>query len=302
MKFGKLEHIEGVDFTLPLFDSQSQQILGGVPADDFQVFVGLPRWASKSWVGDIYPPKTKPAQYLKFYAKTFNTIEFNSTHYRSPSIDQVLKWREQVEFGFVFCPKIPQVISHYRKLLNCQPEVTAFLDSIAHFEEYLGCMFLQLPESFSPKMWENLAQFVSQWPTGFPLALEFRHPDWFVDQALIPEVRNLLTQFHISTVISDVAGRRDVSHQSLTTKTAMIRFVGNGLHKSDYRRFEKWLDAFADWKARGLERLYVFPHQPDDVWTSSFGKYVRHALAEKLDVKFDPLQVIPDSGDQLKLF
>ncbi len=273
MKFGKLPSIQDVDFSLPPLNERSLARLGGKPADTFQAFVGISRWASKEWLGHIYPTGTKQADYLKFYAKAFNTIELNSTHYRIPTPEQVIKWREQTGPEFRFCPKIPQVISHYRKLVNVEEELHAFLEAISHFEDKLGCSFVQLHESFSPALFSNLEDFFSNWSAEFPLAVEFRHPDWFDNQQLIPEILDLLESNGISTVITDVAGRRDVSHTSLSTATAMIRLVGNELHESDFDRSEAWLKRIKVWQENGLKNLYFFPHQPGDRMASDFGDY-----------------------------
>lgn len=273
MKFGKLPSIQDVDFSLPHPNKRSLQQLGGKPADAFRAFVGISRWASKEWVGHIYPKGTKQADYLKFYAQAFNTIELNSTHYRIPTPVQVAKWRDQTGPEFRFCPKIPQVISHYRKLLNVEEELSAFLEAISHFDEKLGCSFLQLHESFSPELFSNLGDFLSKWPLEFPLAVEFRHPDWFVERALIPEVLDLLESRSVSAVITDVAGRRDVSHTSLTNHTAMIRMVGNELHQTDFDRSDAWMKRIQIWQEHGLKELYLFPHQPGDRMASDFGDY-----------------------------
>ncbi|MDP5171038.1 MAG: DUF72 domain-containing protein [Bacteroidia bacterium] len=273
MKFGKLPGIEGVDFSLPPLNERSLALLGGQAHDHFEMFVGLSRWASKEWVGHLYPKGTKQVDYLAHYSKAYNTIELNSTHYRSPSIDQVKKWRDMAAPGFRFCPKIPQSISHYRKLMNISEELTLFVDAIAHFEESLGCSFVQLHDSFSPALFTNLAHFLAQWPTGFPLAVEFRHPDWFADRQLIPAACDLLEKHGIASVITDVAGRRDVSHSSLTSKIAMIRFVGNELHPTDFSRSQAWLERIALWRQQGLESLYLFPHEPGDMMASDLADF-----------------------------
>lgn len=301
MKFGKLPSIHGVDFSLPPLNERSLQPLGGKPADAFQAFVGISRWASKEWVGHMYPKGTRQADYLKFYAEAFNTIELNSTHYRIPTPDQVAKWRDQTGPQFRFCPKIPQVISHYRKLVKVDEELNAFLEAIGHFNEKLGCSFVQLHESFSPELFSNLEDFLSKWSADFPLAVEFRHPDWFLEGALIPEVLDLLESRSISTVITDVAGRRDVCHSSLTSTTAMIRLVGNELHETDFSRSDAWLKRIQVWQENGLEKLYLFPHQPGDRMASDFGDYWTEELNRLFDQKLSGTTGLSHGG-QMALF
>jgi uncharacterized protein YecE (DUF72 family) len=47
-----------------------------------QVHVGCAKWGRKEWVGKIYPPKTKDANFLDEYVKHFDCIELNATFYQ----------------------------------------------------------------------------------------------------------------------------------------------------------------------------------------------------------------------------
>jgi uncharacterized protein YecE (DUF72 family) len=97
-----------------------------------------------------------------------------------------------------------------------------------------------------------------------PAHVEFRHAEFFRRGVLHPAAAELLARRGAGAVITDVAGRRDVCHATLTVSELMLRFVGNGLHASDFTRIDAWLDRLADWHARGLRRVYAFVHQPDD--------------------------------------
>lgn len=301
MKFGSLPSIQGVDFSLPAPNPRSLSQLGRKAAPSFDAYVGLSRWSSTDWIGHLYPKGTSPSEYLSWYSKAYNTIELNTTHYRIPSIEQVEKWKGAAQPGFRFCPKIPQIISHARKLIHVRIETRQFLESVAHFQEKMGCCFLQLHESFSPSLMSNLRQFLDQWSAHIPLAIEFRHPGWFVNQTLSPEIMDLLEGRRISTVITDVAGRRDVAHTSLSGTTAMIRLVGNQLNPSDYTRSDAWLERIRLWIDHGLETLYVFPHQPSDRMASDLGDYLINTLNETSRQQISGSNGI-NLGGQLNLF
>ncbi|MEZ4826035.1 MAG: DUF72 domain-containing protein [Bacteroidia bacterium] len=301
MKFGKLPDISHVNFDLPT-DSSAGQFLPGLKSKHFQAFVGCPMWGNKSWTGKLYPPGAKPGDYLRYYSQSFNTIELNSTHYRVPSHEIARRWAEMAAPGFVFCPKVPQTISHYRKLINCADEINLFADTVALFEEKIGCAFVQLHDSFSPNLFSHLRSFVENFPSFLPLAIEFRHPEWFESHRLIPEAEALLQQYAISTVITDVAGRRDVLHQSLTTTTAMIRFVGNGLVPSDYVRADAWIDRIAAWVDRGLEKLYLFVHEPDDAFAPEMGTYIIQKLNSQFHLNLRTPGIPEEPGRQMTLF
>ena len=42
------------------------------------------------------------------------------------------------------------------------------------------------------------------------------------------------------TAITDTVGRRDVIHMRLTNTTALIRFITNDLHPTNYLHIDKW--------------------------------------------------------------
>ncbi|MDX2250012.1 MAG: DUF72 domain-containing protein [Bacteroidia bacterium] len=302
MKFGKLPDITPVNFELPSGPGEVTRVLGGKPKGNFRAYVGCPMWGNKSWTGKLYPKTAKGADYLRYYSQSFNTIELNSTHYRVPSPDIARRWAEMAAPGFAFCPKVPQTISHYRKLINCEDELNIFADTMAIFEEKLGCAFVQLHESFSPALLPYLRSFLQGFPPFLPLAIEFRHADWFAEHRLIPEAEELLQNHRVSAVITDVAGRRDVLHHSLTNSTAMIRFVGNGLIPSDYTRANAWIARIAEWVNLGLEKLYFFVHEPDDTFAPEMGAYIIQKLNTEFNLNLRIPGIPEEPGRQMRLF
>jgi uncharacterized protein YecE (DUF72 family) len=302
MKFGQTDHIADIDFTLPPIEATDPRGLQGKPADSFVAFVGLPRWGSKAWLGDIYPPGTKAKDYLTHYSRALSCIELNSTHYRIPSETLVQQWYQASQPGFIFCPKVPQVISHVRQLVHCEAELAAFTSAIAGFGDRLGHSFVQLHESFGPKLLGNLHDFLQRWPSNLPLAIEFRHPDWFATHQLLPAAADLLTQHQVAPVITDVAGRRDVLHQSMTAPTVMIRLVGNGLVSTDYTRADAWMERLSQWRQQGLERAYLFAHQPDDGQALRYGRALIDRANAQLDQAWPLPGLPPDDNPQMSLF
>ncbi len=305
MKFGKLtdpDAISQVDFSIPPDDDHLREVLGGSPAANFKAYVGCPMWGNKAWVGKLYPKGTPQNQYLEHYSRSFNTIELNTTHYRVPKPEIIHRWREMAEEGFMFAPKIPQSISHYRKLKNAEAETQRFVETIRLFEERLGCSFIQLHPSFGPELMDNLESYLIAWPKDIPLAIEFRHSAWFSKQQLIPEARAILQAHGVAPVITDVAGRRDVCQVSLTNKTAMLRFVGNALHETDYTRTDAWIERIAQWVALGLEELYFFVHEPDDTHAPEMGEYVIKKLNERFGLGLAIPGIHSLGNQQMSLF
>ena len=265
MKFGKLPDISRVNFTLPPDHPQTLSTLSRLKKDSApRVWVGSSRWGERDLVGKIYPPKTPPGDYLTHYSRHFSTIELNTTHYRIPTPELVQQWCEKTEPSFVFCPKVPQLISHQPDFGHSLRATDQFLGGLVAFGDQLGIPFLQLPPSFSPQSGKALFSYLSDWPADIPLAVEFRHPDWFTNPRIRDRAFDLLEERRISPVITDTAGRRDVIHQRLTTDTVFVRFVGNRLHPTDYLRVDAWVRRIQRWQEAGLQRLYFIVHQPEE--------------------------------------
>ncbi|MEL7123483.1 MAG: DUF72 domain-containing protein, partial [Bacteroidota bacterium] len=227
MKFGKLQDISGVDFSLPedhAFNQRVWKSLSENKAANLKVYLGCTGWSMKDWVGSVYPPKTKTKDFLLEYGKQFNTIELNTTHYRIPKIELIDKWKRETPADFRFCPKIPQIISHSRHLGLQSDALLTFSKAIIGLEEKLGPSFMQLPPYFGADRLEILNKFILAFPAEIPLFIEIRHESWFKENAL-ESLLEILQKKRMGLVITDVAGRRDVLHQAISIPIAMVRFV-----------------------------------------------------------------------------
>lgn len=264
MDFGRLPDIGQIDFTLPPDHPASAGILvKNQHPNKPKLYLGCPTWSNKPWIGTYYPAGAQDAQLLYWYARQFNTLEMNTTHYRIPDASAIHRWRQAVPPGFVFCPKLPQIISHDQLLHNAGEPTKLFCDAILGLGDALGMAFLQLPPFFGPDDWPVLDSFLQNFPQEVPLAVELRHENWFKETAVTELAFQTLAERNITTVITDVAGRRDVLHMRLTTPTAMIRFNGHGLMPSDFTRLEAWAERLNQWLEQGLQTVYFFMHQQD---------------------------------------
>ncbi|MBC6991520.1 DUF72 domain-containing protein [Hymenobacter sp. BT491] len=277
MDFGRLSDLRYVDFRLPPDHPDTAAVLarGAISASQTRnVYVGCPIWTNKAWLGSYFPAGIKENEYLHYYARQFNSIELNTTHYRIPDATTVRKWRDAAPVGFRFCPKMPQSISHERELYNADDLTLTFCRAISELGDRMGMAFLQLPPTFGPENLPRLERYLLDFPDYVPLAVELRHPAWFADAGLRDAVYALLEALGKTLVITDVAGRRDVLHQRLTTSTAFVRFNGHGLVPSDYSRADAWAERLAAWLAAGLQTAYLFIHQKDimhsPIWTQYF--------------------------------
>lgn len=305
MKFGKLQDISQVDFSLPADPIGNLKVLSAVPALSRTptCYIGCTGWSMPAWIGKVYPKGTKSKDYLKYYSQQFNTIEFNTTHYRIPNEKTVEKWYIEAAEDFRFCPKIPQVISHRKDLGLNEDTLSLFCDAVLGLKEKLGCCFIQMPPYFGHDRIKILEQFLSRWPEIIPLAVEVRHESWFASAAQSRDLFNLLFRYGISTVITDVAGRRDVLHMALTNGIAMVRFVGNDLHPTDYKRIDTWAERIKLWFNQGLQEIYFFTHEPDNILAPDLAAYLAEKLKsiEKIQVKELTL-LDGQQGTQMQLF
>lgn len=305
MKFGKVADIADIYFSLPKEPARNQLLLENLPKKETKtkVYIGCTGWSMKEWIGTVYPKGTKAKDYLHHYSRQFNTIEFNTTHYRMPDETTIQKWYTESAADFKFCPKVLQQISHSRDLGYGSGRIQEFCRSVAGLREKLGCCFMQLPPYFGVDRLPVLEQFFEKWSSAIPLAIEVRHESWFEQQEHFQELIQLAESQNIALVITDVAGRRDVLHLALTNNTTMVRFVGNGLHDTDYKRIDEWILQLKKWWENGLSEIYFFPHEPDNILAPEMTAYLFEKLQayEEIDVR-GPKLLNADLGEQMSLF
>ncbi|MCB0542118.1 MAG: DUF72 domain-containing protein [Saprospiraceae bacterium] len=283
MDFGKLPSVDNIDFTLPPDPEHNRELLRNFSsATPPRIYIGATGYNMKAWVGTWYAPGTRERDFLQQYGLQFNTIEHNTTHYRIPDTATVGRWKSDTPEDFRFCPKIPQTISHARDLGLSSGQIPLFCEVIAGLDEKLGCCFLQLPPHFSVREVHLLERFLESFPASIPLAVEVRHPSFFQVSDAAEDYFSLLQKRNVSTVITDVAGRRDVCHLRLTHLRVLVRFVGNALHPSDRQRVEQWAKRIGEWCSEGLQEVYFFTHEPDNLLAPELAAICADAFSKQL--------------------
>jgi uncharacterized protein YecE (DUF72 family) len=257
MKFGKIDHPEQVNFVLPPDHPGTGKVLKLGKTDKPAIYIGCAKW-NKSDLKNFYPRGTKDE--LAYYATQFNSIELNATFYNNFPVETIEGWHAKTPPNFRFFPKLHQGISHWKRLKDAKAATDLYLDGIAHLQEKLGMLFLQLPDNFGPKNWEVLRDYLEEWPSGFPLALELRHTGWYDGSWDTEQLYQVLEKLNIAHVITDTAGRRDLLHMRLTSPTAFVRYNGANVD-SDYSRLDDWIARLESWLNAGCENIYFFIHQ-----------------------------------------
>ncbi|WP_290697575.1 DUF72 domain-containing protein [Lacinutrix sp.] len=297
MKFGSVPNPELIDFTLPKDHKDTKRVLNLVKDDNIpEIYVGCAKWNRADLKG-FYPRGTKDE--LAYYSSQFNAIELNATFYRIFPLEQFEKWYDKTPPNFKFFPKLNQEISHWKRLQETKEVVENFLYSAINLKEKLGTIFLQMHSNFSPKDFNRIIDFVENWPKEIPLAIEFRHTNWYNDEAVANELYNLLESNNISNIIVDTAGRRDIMHMRLTNSTAFVRYVGSN-HPSDYSRLDDWIERIKEWKSQGIKEIDFFIHQNIEKESPLLSAY----FTKKLNIELGYNLKIPneDNNPQQNLF
>ncbi|PSK89769.1 DUF72 domain-containing protein [Taibaiella chishuiensis] len=258
MQFGKVADPGQIDFTLPKDAPETAKVLAAHKTEDpFEVYVGCAKW-NRSDLKGFYPRGTKDE--LTYYAQQFNSIELNATFYKMPDWQQVETWKNKTPEGFKFFPKLTDIISHYKRLIDVKEPVEQFCNAVSAFEEKLGMAFLQLHDNFKPKDFERLKGVLQDFPKGIPLGIEVRNEEWFAQKEVSKAFTGLLESLQMANIIVDTAGRRDMLHMRLTSPVAFVRYVGAN-HPTDIDRLNDWVTRIKKWRKEGLQKLYFFVHQ-----------------------------------------
>jgi uncharacterized protein YecE (DUF72 family) len=105
--------------------------------------IGTSAFTAAGWPGTFYPEGMQPRDFLSYYATKFDTVEVDSTFYRTPALTTVQGWYSKTPNNFIFAAKVPQVITHDKMLLDCDQEMNEFLKVMDALREKLGPLLLQ---------------------------------------------------------------------------------------------------------------------------------------------------------------
>ena len=286
------------------------------------LFLGLPMWGFKAWVGNFYRSDAQPRDYLLQYSSVFNTVEGNTTFYSLPAAESVARWKHQTPKDFRFSFKFPQTITHERQLCNVDRETAQFLRRIAPLEERVGAIMLQFPRALSPAEADVLWRFLPRLPKDFTYAVELRHPDFFRDNLAVAALDEKLKETRCGRVIMDTRAMRsgkasdDYIQEALRRKPDLpvhpgcaggppiIRFVGHPDAEVNQPFLHEWVRHLETWTQQGLFP-YFFVHCPNNVDAPPLARRFHSLLSAEVDLgELPPWPSESESsaGSQLELF
>jgi uncharacterized protein YecE (DUF72 family) len=247
---------------------------------------GTSSFSSPDWVGSFYPAGTRPADFLRVYARSFDTVEVDATYYAVPSPRTVDGWAAKTPEGFVVATKFPRSIVHAGEAETPDParvlvpaatdaERDLFLSTVERLGARRGPMVLQFP-FFGRNVFatpaaflDRLDAFLARLPRGPSYAVEVRNAD-YVGRPL----RECLAAHRVAMVLVDQAWmphgdevERDLD--PVTADFAYVRLLGDraeieAMTKTFDRevidrgeRLARWARLLARLAARGV-RTYVY--------------------------------------------
>ena len=265
------------------------------------VHIGTQGWNYDAWVGPFYPLDTRPADFLAVYARAFDTVEVDSTFYAVPAEKTVLGWAERTPGHFTFALKMPQEITHERRLRGAEDVTAQFFERARLLGAKLGPVLIQLGPDFGPGELPALAAFLPTLPRDVRVAVEFRQRGWIHEGVLA-----LLAEHHVALALSD--GRWLPRRTMLaladkpTSDFGYIRWMGPDRDIVDYSRIQadrtRELEAWA-------EAILALVQKVTAVYGYANNHFAGHSPASARQVQrlLGQRPVDPDElGEQMNLF
>ena len=228
------------------------------------LYIGTSAFTAVGWEGSFYPPGTKSADYLSFYATRFNSVEVDSTFYRTPSKATVQGWANKTPAGFVFAAKVPQSITHEKVLVDCDAEFKEFVQTMDLLGDELGPLLLQFGY-FNKKAFvgvndflARLRPFLKKLPKGHKFAVEIRNKNW-----LVPQFVEALRERGVALALIDQSwmprpGRWFEKLDPITADFTYIRWLGD----------RKWIEA----QTKVWDKVIVDRRAELSEWAEILGK------------------------------
>jgi uncharacterized protein YecE (DUF72 family) len=282
------------------------------------ISLGCAVWSYPGWMGEVYPPKTPAAEFLRVYSNFFPAVEGNTTFYAIPNRQIIDRWIAQTPAGFRFCLKFPRSITHNGSLAPSIFAAQAFITQMQALGDKLGVMFIQLPPHYAPDQLADLAVFLTALPRqDLDLALEVRHLDWFKSPHQ-EQLSELLTKLNVGRVILDTrsiyAADRTLGSivpckkpnvplaLSLTAPFSLIRYVSHPIQAANQVWLEDWADRLQSWLDLDTQ-IYLFVHCPIEARSPINARYLQQIFTRS-GISLAPLPPNPtaDLPVQLKLF
>ncbi|MBK9961373.1 MAG: DUF72 domain-containing protein [Saprospiraceae bacterium] len=277
MKFGKESQAINKEFVL----SKPRIWIESDPQST-DIFSGGTGYSNPSFRGTLYPKTCKSNEYLYYYSRLFNGIEFNGSYYKIPDDEKVFFWKSQIPEHFKFCPKFPLSISNSRNLGD--PFIwQKFEKFLTLLENHRGPAFLQLPRHFDVSKKQILYQILDSKPLPYNFLIELRHESWFKDKHELEDLCAWLGHLDIGLVITDTPGRRDACHMEVCSPILLIRYLSDGNVRNDEKRINSWIEQFLNIRNVGIKEFHFYLHLPNPTQMVRYADCLRKNIEYRIN-------------------
>ena len=217
------------------------------------VWIGPAGWSYADWRGIVYPSfPSGSGKELETIARTFDTVEINSSFYRPPRPEVTRVWLRKASINprFRFTAKLYRRFTHERD--SSADEERQVKEGLAPLMEAgkLGALLAQFPWSFKnqPENREYLAGLLLRFH-DYPVVVEIRHASWNKPDVL-EQLREQRAGF--CNLDQPVSGRSLAPTENVTAPVGYVRMHG--------RNYESW---FAD--SGGVEQRYDYLYNTEEL-------------------------------------
>jgi uncharacterized protein YecE (DUF72 family) len=225
--------------------------------------VGCSGWNYRSWKGRFYPERLPAAQWLRFYAQHFDTVEVNNTFYRLPESPTFEAWRAQTPDGFLMAVKASRFLTHMKRLRDPAEPLERLFTRAGVLGDRLGPVLYQLPANFHIDL-ERLDGFLRAVPSSWNgrrvrHVMEFRHRSWYVADTF-----ELLTQRKVALCLHDKLD--SAIDRPFVGDFVYVRFHGtSGRYHGSYsgRHLDRWARRLVEQWRDGRSIHVYFNNDPD---------------------------------------
>jgi uncharacterized protein YecE (DUF72 family) len=234
------------------------------------LYIGTSAFTATGWEGTFYPAGMKPADFLSYYATKFNSVEVDSTFYRTPSKSTVQGWASKTPTGFVFAAKVPQIITHEKVLVDCDADFKQFIEAMDLLGDKLGPLLLQFGY-FNKKAFIGVNDFLArlipllkQLPKDHRFAVEIRNKSW-----LAPQFVEALRERGVALALIDQSwlprpGAWFEKFDPITADFTYVRWLGD--RKGIEERTKVW------------DQVIVDRHEELSEWAEILGKVQKRKI------------------------
>lgn len=114
------------------------------------VRTGTAGWVFAPWRGSFFPQGLVQKKELAYASSRLGSIEINATFRANQKPESFQKWAGETPEHFIFSIKGPQLVTHIKRLKNCEAELANFLASgPLALGTKLGPFIWQLPPNLS---------------------------------------------------------------------------------------------------------------------------------------------------------